>query len=44
MSPVTRTELASHIATAFDAGRARPADLLAAATTSHARPQAIAVL
>ncbi|MET8310268.1 DUF2795 domain-containing protein [Micromonospora sp. NPDC005173] len=44
MLSVTRTELASHIATAFDAGRAGRADLLAAAASSHARPQVIAVL
>jgi hypothetical protein len=42
--PITRTELAGHIATAFDAGRASRADLLAAAASSHARPQVIAVL
>jgi hypothetical protein len=42
--PVTRTELAGHIETAFGTGHAARADLLAAATTSHARPQVIAVL
>ncbi|RZU73606.1 uncharacterized protein DUF2795 [Micromonospora kangleipakensis] len=44
MPSVTRTELAGHIATAFDAGRASRAELLAAAASSHARPQVIAVL
>ncbi|MEU5943504.1 DUF2795 domain-containing protein [Micromonospora sp. NPDC047548] len=44
MPPVTRTELAGHIVMAFDAGRAGRAELLAAAASSHARPQVIAVL
>jgi hypothetical protein len=41
---VTRMELVDHIENAFAAGAATRDQLLAAATTSHARPEVIAVL
>ncbi|MPZ26905.1 MAG: DUF2795 domain-containing protein [Micromonosporaceae bacterium] len=44
MPPVTRTELADHIETAFIAGPATRTDLLAAAVTNNARTQAIEAL
>lgn len=41
---VTRTELANHIEAAFTAGPATRDSLLAYAASSHARPEAIAVI
>lgn len=41
MPAITRAELAGHIEAAFTGGPATRADLLAAATSSHARTQAI---
>lgn len=44
MRTVTRMELVDHIETAFTARPVSRSDLLAAATSSHARPEVIEVL
>ena len=41
---VTRTELASHIEAAFNAGPATRSSLLAYAAGSHARPEVITLI
>ncbi len=44
MHPVTRSEIARHLAGAFDHPPVTPGDLIEAAVASHARPGVIAVL
>ena len=44
MPTVTRMELVDHIESAFESGPATRSALLAAAATSHARPEVIELL